>query len=73
MVGNPNHKHFSGLTMSTDVLSRPKGFRNEGLGMFLRSVSKGAHTVNSGELRIPYPVHNNSGLRDREIYDLFLP
>ena len=32
-----------------------------------------AHTVNSGELRIPYPVHNNSGLRDREIYDLFLP
>ena len=30
-------------------------------------------TVNSGEHRIPYPVHNNSGLRDREIYDLFLP
>ena len=30
-------------------------------------------TVNSGELRIPYPVHNNSGLRDREIYDLVLP
>ena len=27
--------------------------------------------MNSGELRIPYPVHNNSGLRDQEIYVLF--